>query len=36
MSKKLQEIGINPIFQLWKHYHRQSKCETGQSMCAAM
>jgi len=35
-KKKLQEIRINPIIQLSKHYYRRSKHEAGQSMCAAM
>jgi len=34
--KKWQEIRINPIVQLWKHYYRRSKYEVSQSMCAAM
>jgi len=29
----LQEIGINPIVQLWKQYYRRSKHEAGKA-CA--
>jgi len=36
MQKKLQEIRINPIVQLSKHYNQRSKHEAGQRMCAAM
>jgi len=36
MQKKLQEIGIKPIVQLWKHYYQSSELEACQSMCAAM
>jgi len=35
-KKNVQEIRINPIVQLWKHYYRSSKHEAGRSMCAAM
>jgi len=32
----VQEIRINPVIQLSKHYYRRSKHEVGQSLCAAM
>jgi len=35
-KKNLQEIKINPIVQLSKHYYQSSKHEAGQSMCAVM
>jgi len=35
-EKNLQEIRINPIFQLSKHYYRRSKHEACQSKCAAL
>jgi len=35
-KKKLQEIRINPIVQLSKHYHWRCNHETSQSMWAAM
>jgi len=35
-KKNLQEIRINPIVQLSKHYYRRNKQEACQSMCAAM
>jgi len=30
-KKNLQEIGIKPIFQLWKHCYRKNKPEAGHS-----
>jgi len=35
-QKNLQEIRINPVVQLSKHYYRRSKHEAGQSMCVAI
>jgi len=35
-KKHLQEIRINPIVQLLKHYYRRSKHGVSLSMCAAM
>jgi len=36
MLKNLQEIRINSIVQLSKHYCRRGKHEADQGMCAAM
>jgi len=35
-KKKLQEIRISHIVQLWKLYYRSSKHEVGQSIRVAM